>query len=143
MKTHPFTRKAADQFEPAYLRTFVHATLAVALVLPGLAVAQVGGADATATACGFLTSVQSLLNAVSIVVVTIAIIFSGYQIAFAHKRIADVAPVMIGAILIGAASQIAGMFLSNSSGSNACTASSAPEAATHLATVAQWLLQHA
>jgi type IV secretion system protein VirB2 len=80
---------------------------------------------------------------VSIVVVTIAIIFSGYQIAFAHKRIADVAPVMIGAILIGAASQIAGMFLSNSSGSNACSASIAPDTATHLATVAQWLLRHA
>jgi type IV secretion system protein VirB2 len=58
--------------------------------------------------------------------VTIAVIFSGYQIAFAHKRIGDVAPVMIGAILIGAASQIAKMFLSQSttdSGATACTAS--------------------
>jgi type IV secretion system protein VirB2 len=145
MKTHPitFTCKAADTIEPAYLRTCLQATLASSLVLPSLAMAQVGGSDATAAACGFLTSVQSLLNAVSIVVVTIAIIFSGYQIAFAHKRIADVAPVMIGAILIGAASQIAGMFLSGSSGSSACTAGIAPDATTQLATLAQRLLQHA
>ncbi len=47
----------------------------------------------------------------SIIVVTIAVVFSGYQIAFAHKRIGDVAPVLIGAILIGAAGQIAKMFL--------------------------------
>jgi len=81
------------------------------------------------TACGFLTNITGVLNAVSIVVVTIAVIFSGYQIAFAHKRIAEVAPVMIGGILIGAASQIAKLFLSNSSsigGGTACTLSSAP-----------------
>ena len=67
-----------------------------------------------------------ILNAISIVVVTIAVIFSGYQIAFAHKRIADVAPVLIGAVLIGAAGQIAKMFLAGSTtaaGATACTAS--------------------
>jgi type IV secretion system protein VirB2 len=63
-----------------------------------------------------MTSIKDLLNAISILVVTIAVIFAGYQIAFAHKRIADVAPVLIGAILIGAASQIANMFLATSSG---------------------------
>ena len=57
---------------------------------------------------------------VIIVVVTIAVIFSGYQIAFAHKRIGDVAPIMIGAILIGAAGQIAKMFLGTSAGTDAC-----------------------
>ncbi|MNJ79190.1 Type IV secretion system protein virB2 precursor [compost metagenome] len=43
--------------------------------------------------------------------VTIAVIFAGYQIAFAHKRIGDVAPVLIGGFLIGAAAQIAKMLL--------------------------------
>lgn len=49
----------------------------------------------------------------SVAVVTIAIIFAGYQIAFAHKRISDVAPILIGGVLIGAAGQIAKMLVGN------------------------------
>jgi type IV secretion system protein VirB2 len=64
-----------------------------------------------------------VLTAVSVVVVTIAIIFAGYQIAFAHKRITEVAPILIGGILIGAASQIASTLLSNwGGGSSSCSA---------------------
>lgn len=96
-----------------------------ALILPNLALAQ----DATATidtTCKFATNINMILNAISVVVVTIAIVFSGYQIAFAHKRIGDVAPVLIGAVLIGAAGQIAKMFLAGSTadaGASQCTAS--------------------
>jgi len=57
------------------------------------------------------------LSLIAVSVVTIAIIFAGYQIAFAHKRIADVAPVLIGGVLIGAAGQIAKMLLTNNTGS--------------------------
>lgn len=81
-------------------------------LLPTLAFAQ---GDALGATCGVANSFHTLLNAVSIVVVTIAVIFSGYQIAFAHKRISDVAPVLIGAVLIGAAGQIAKLFLGDSS----------------------------
>lgn len=88
------------------------ATLMI-FMLPNLALAD--PTDTISTTCGFANSVNKVLNALSVVVVTIAVVFSGYQIAFAHKRISDVAPVLIGAILIGAASQIANMFLSNSS----------------------------
>lgn len=59
----------------------------------------------------FFTNIQSLLTIASISVVTIAVIFAGYQIAFANKRIGDVAPVLIGGLLIGAAGQLAGMLL--------------------------------
>lgn len=61
--------------------------------------------------CGFLGNINSLLNMASIAVVTIAVIFAGYQIAFAHKRIADVAPILIGGLLIGAAGQLANMII--------------------------------
>ena len=61
--------------------------------------------------CGFLDNINGLLNLASIAVVTIAIIFAGYQIAFAHKRISDVAPILIGGLLIGAAGQIAKMII--------------------------------
>ena len=84
--------------------------LVALLALPGLALADgeatgFGGSDGAA--CGFLGEIRGLLNIASIAVVTIAIIFAGYQIAFAHKRISDVAPILLGGLLIGAAGQIA------------------------------------
>lgn len=102
-------------------RIFAIMCIMAFIVLPGLAFAQDAGATIDTT-CGFASNIQKILNAVSIVVVTIAVIFSGYQIAFAHKRIGDVAPIMIGAILIGAAGQIAKMFLGTSAGTDACKA---------------------
>jgi type IV secretion system protein VirB2 len=59
----------------------------------------------------FFTNIQSILTVASIAIVTIAIIFAGYQIAFANKRITDVLPILIGGLLIGAAAQIAAMLL--------------------------------
>lgn len=101
------------------------AALMAALMIPSLALAQVG--DTGTKVCGFFQNINSLLNAASIVVVTIAVIFSGYQIAFAHKRIADVAPALTGGVLIGAAAQVAKMVVGGNgsgSGATACTSSS-------------------
>jgi len=105
---------------------FMCAAVFLALVLPNTALAAAAASDGGTqdTVCGFASTVRNILNAVSIIVVTIAVIFSGYQIAFAHKRIGDVAPVLIGGILIGAASQIATLFLSASSTSGGGTACS-------------------
>ncbi|KFA25821.1 TrbC/VirB2 family protein [Xanthomonas vasicola] len=73
-----------------------------------------GGTDTQV--CGFLNNVKKLLNMGSIAVVTIAVIVAGYQIAFAHKRISEVSPILIGGVLIGAAGQIANMILQNKDG---------------------------
>ena len=82
----------------------------IALAFPELALAQdATGAQGRVTS--FFTNINSLLNVASIAIVTIAVIFAGYQIAFNHKRIGDVAPVLIGGFLIGAAAQIAKMLL--------------------------------
>ena len=98
------------------------------LVLPGLAVAagapDFGGTDSKVT--GFLQNINGLLNLASIAVVTIAVIFAGYQIAFAHKRISDVAPILIGGFLIGAAAQIARMLVGDSGGAVAMVFSALP-----------------
>lgn len=85
------------------------AAIAVAF-LPALGWAQ-DVAGATSRVQTFFGNINALLNVASIAVVTIAIIFAGYQIAFNHKRIGDVAPVLIGGFLIGAAAQIAKMLL--------------------------------
>jgi type IV secretion system protein VirB2 len=95
------------------------AALLLAAAMPHVLVAQnFGGADTKV--CGFFDNVNGLLNMASIAVVTIAIIFAGYQIAFAHKRIADITPILIGGLMIGAAAQIARMLLGPEAGE--CTA---------------------
>lgn len=92
---------------------FATAAFIILMVLaPSLSLAA--GDDFTTKdgkACQFIANIHTILNLMSVVVVTIAIIFAGYQIAFAHKRIADVAPVLIGGVLIGAAGQIAKMLV--------------------------------
>lgn len=80
-----------------------------AFILPE-AIAQ-GFTGAGEKVCGFFDNINGLLNVASIAVVTIAVIFAGYQIAFAHKRISDVAPILIGGLFIGAAGQIATMLI--------------------------------
>jgi type IV secretion system protein VirB2 len=104
--------------------TLGRTVLIAALAAPALAMAQTTG-DASTAICGLLQTVEKVLTGVSVVVVTIALIFAGYQIAFAHKRITEVAPILIGGILIGAAGQIASTLLSNWSGtSSSCSATS-------------------
>ena len=79
------------------------ASIAVAaLAFPELAFAQ-DATGATGRVTKFFENINGLLNVASIAIVTIAVIFAGYQIAFNHKRIGDVAPVLIGGFLIGAA----------------------------------------
>ena len=80
------------------------------LAFPELAFAQDGsGAETSVTT--FFDNINNLLNVASIAIVTIAVIFAGYQIAFNHMRFGDVAPVLIGGFLIGAAAQIAKMLI--------------------------------
>lgn len=94
----------------AFSKPFLQALFFVALLaLPALASAT--DPDAKGRVNEFFKDVGGLLNAASIAVVTIAVIFAGYQIAFAHKRIADVAPILVGGFLIGAAGQIASMMI--------------------------------
>lgn len=93
------------------IMTFV---IMAVMFLPSIALALPTGTDFTATGqkvCGFFDNIHNILNMASIAVVTVAVIFSGYQIAFAHKRIGDVAPIMIGGVLIGAAGQVAQMVI--------------------------------
>jgi len=69
--------------------------------------------DGLAVVRVFLNNISGILNAASIVVVTVAIVFAGYQIAFNNKRISEVAPVLIGGVLIGGAAQIANMLVAS------------------------------
>jgi type IV secretion system protein VirB2 len=59
------------------------------------------------TATDMVGSILAWIKPMSIAVVTIAFIFAGYQIAFGGKRFNDVMPIVIGAIIIGAAGALA------------------------------------
>lgn len=104
-----FSKAIAQTKNPLLTTTLAFLAVALAFV-PELALAQVG--ETQTKVCGFFGGISTILNAASIVVVTVAVIFSGYQIAFAHKRISDVTPPLIGGVLIGAAAQIAKMVVS-------------------------------
>ena len=122
--------KDKERIAPATARVIERAFVACAALslVPGIALAQAapdfGGTDSKVT--GFLQNVNGLLNLASIAVVTIAVIFAGYQIAFAHKRIADVAPILIGGFLIGAAAQIAKMLVGDPGGAVAAVVQALP-----------------
>jgi len=131
MTTNPLSNNYVLHSKRTRVSTFVCLAALLALVLPSVAFGQ-DATDAITTTCGFASDINKILNAVSIIVVTIAVVFSGYQIAFAHKRIAEVAPVLIGGILIGAASQIANMFLKTSTTASGATACSTTSLITHL-----------
>ncbi|MFK2854759.1 TrbC/VirB2 family protein [Dyella humi] len=111
-------------FQPQQMLAFMLVSLVVlgAMMLPGVVLAQdLGGTDQKV--CGFFSNINNLLNMASITAVTVAVAFSGYQIAFAHKRITDVAPVLIGGLLIGAGGQIAKMLVGDTGQSCSATTS--------------------
>jgi type IV secretion system protein VirB2 len=88
----------------------------LAMMFSQFAMAEAASGDGAFTAAcqnvsSFFGNFQVILKAVSIGIVTIAIVFAGYQIAFAHKRISDVAPILIGGLLIGGAATIATWFV--------------------------------
>jgi type IV secretion system protein VirB2 len=85
--------------------------------------------------CGFFGNINKILNMSSIAVVTAAVVFSGYQIAFAHKRIGDVAPVLVGGVFIGAAGQVAKMVIGTDTNPTACSV-------TSITPVVQYLWAH-
>ncbi len=119
------------------LKTMLMAVVFVGAVFAPQAFATNGGANYGGTdgkVCGFFSNINGLLNMASIAVVTIAVIFAGYQIAFAHKRIGDVAPILIGGVLIGAAGQIAKMLLGDEFGNcdNAASGGGAGGMAYHI-----------
>lgn len=101
--------QAQNQLTRRYTHIAFFMVLAVILFITPEAFAQ--GGDAGGKVKDFFDSVIDILDIASVAIVTIAFMFSGYQIAFAHKRISDVAPILVGALLIGGAVQFAKMLL--------------------------------
>lgn len=61
--------------------------------------------------CSFFQNIDNVLNTASVAVVVISLTLAGYQVAFAHKRVADTVPIVIGGLMIGASAQIAKLLM--------------------------------
>ena len=59
----------------------------------------------------FVQSVLVILRAISIGVVTIAIMWAGYKFLFKHAEIAEVGKILAGGLLIGGAAELAAYLL--------------------------------
>lgn len=88
-----------------------NAMLALAALALMILVAGPAGAQGLEKANSAVESVVSTLQTISIGVVTIAIIFAGYKVAFMSARFMDVVPVLIGGFLVGGAAAIASFLL--------------------------------
>jgi type IV secretion system protein VirB2 len=121
------SKAIATTKNPLLTTTLAFLLVALAFV-PEIALAQVS--ETQDKVCGFFGGISTILNAASIVVVTVAVIFSGYQIAFAHKRISDVTPPLLGGVLIGAAAQIAKMVVQGKDGTSTASAGAGSCSAT-------------
>jgi type IV secretion system protein VirB2 len=110
MKQNNFVNKAGAAWSDVQKAMIV----ALFAVMPASAWAQ-DAIGENGAVCKFFSNINNILNIASIAVVTIAVIFAGYQIAFAHKRISDVAPVLVGGLLIGGAAQFAKRLMPNQS----------------------------
>ncbi len=57
-----------------------------------------------------LTNISSWLTSVGVVIITIAVMWAGYKMAFAGARFQEISNIFIGAAISGAAGVIAGWF---------------------------------
>ena len=69
-------------------------------------------ADGFSNANTLLESINSGLRSISIVTVTIAGLWVGYKVLFGGSTIKECAPIIIGAIVLASAAEIANMLVS-------------------------------
>lgn len=84
-------------------------TLATLLAASAAAVAAPGGG--TTSVETLFGTIKTTMENVSLVVVTIAVIWAGYKVLFQGNQLQEVAKPLIGGIMIGAAGWIASLLV--------------------------------
>jgi type IV secretion system protein VirB2 len=59
-----------------------------------------------------VSTITTVLQGVAVGVFTICLMWAGFQIAFQHKKVADVAHIVIGGAIVGGAAGIASILVS-------------------------------
>lgn len=91
------------------IKTANVAALAIALSM-AIASSPALAAD-LASVNTFLGNIQTMLKGVAIAVVTIAFMVAGYKVVFGGSTVREVVPIVIGGLIIGAASYFAGLIV--------------------------------
>jgi type IV secretion system protein VirB2 len=81
------------------------ATLFAALLISDPSFAQV--TDAQGKIESLFKDLEGILKVIAIVAVTAGIMISGFQVTFGNKRPAETIPILVGAVFVGVAAQIA------------------------------------
>lgn len=103
---------SAVSAHPAARFNTQHRTAMLTLAVLALVIlAGPAGAQGLDKANSAVQSVVDTLQVISVGVVTIAIIFAGYKVAFMSARFMDVVPVLVGGFLVGGAAAIASFLL--------------------------------
>ncbi|MCO6521224.1 MULTISPECIES: TrbC/VirB2 family protein [Snodgrassella] len=84
--------------------------IALALVMCAQAALAAGGGG-LGNAEMFFNNVATLLKSLGLVILTIAIIVAGYKVMWGGSTVREVAPIVLGGVLIGSASYIAGLLV--------------------------------
>lgn len=77
--------------------------------LPNLAFAAGGGIDKVNT---LFNNISTALYGLGVVILTLAVMWAGYKIMWMGQTIQQVAPTLIGGVLVGSASAVAGFLFS-------------------------------
>ncbi|KIF91638.1 hypothetical protein NX88_11345 [Neisseria meningitidis] len=70
-----------------------------------------GGAGGLDGIKSIFTQVMNSLDTIAVVVLTVAFAIAGYKIVFGGRTIQEVSPILVGGVIIGAASYLAGLVL--------------------------------
>lgn len=83
----------------------------VVMAVAGATVASPAFADGFSKAETLLEKVKTGLNGLSLVTVTIACLWVGYKVLFGGSTIRECSPIIIGAIVIASAAEVASMMV--------------------------------
>ena len=86
-------------------KALIPALLAIVAAEPALAAAG------TQSVTNFFNTIESTLQTVSLVVVTISVMWAGFRVLFMGNAFQEVAKPLLGGIMIGSASWIASLFV--------------------------------
>ncbi len=86
-----------------------HKNAKEALVLASLIAATSAEAQVLGKASSIMTNFATELKTLGVIIITIALIWAGYKIAFKSAQLTEVALPVAGGIIIGSASLIAGL----------------------------------
>ena len=92
-----------DKIKQSHIGQFILFTAALA----ASEVALAGGGGGLGGVTKIFTDVHAALKGAAVVVITVAFCVAGYKVVFGGRTIQEVAPILIGGIIIGSASYLA------------------------------------